>query len=389
MTQTAQTREGRRRCTPSQPTVQNAVDQEGRRRAAEHGRGRRRDGRGCPHRSASAPTTTRSTPSTTRRACRSADHKHPRAGWGQHGYHYKDATGELKEHDAQAERRSPPALSQAAEGRAADLRDHGHRDQGRPGGHLLRVRALGLADGRGGHVHETPAEQDLRWRAVLDVPEEPRSCGTPGKPRAGARPTVDLPVPDVNVTTAPVTLPPAPADGRHRPARRARAMMIVRDLRDARCSAGTVKVVDGPHTGDDGRGRGGRVAEHRGRASMRCQPRTLGVAGYRGRLLAGYSRRGADVWAGRARIAKALEEIVAGDEYEDLAAPPRRRAAVSRRRWLPARRRTRDAGGAIYARGLALTGAANAPLELTGNAVGLHLRRTTKARWATHLLAIG
>jgi hypothetical protein len=68
----------------------------------------------------------------------------------------------------QADRQAPPL--RRADRRAADLRDHGDRHEGRPGGHVLRLGALGLADGRRG-IHQAPAEQGVGRRAVLDVPQ--------------------------------------------------------------------------------------------------------------------------------------------------------------------------------------------------------------------------
>lgn len=83
----------------------------------------------------------------------------------------------------------------------------------------------------------------------------------------------------------------------------------------------------------------------------------------------------------------ALEEIVAGDEYEDLA------------RLLAAELLFRDADGyppdgeretlgRIYARGLALTGAGDRALVLTGNAWGF-LYENDEGPLGEHLRAIG
>ena len=180
--------------------------------------GRRARPTKAPTSTARAPTTTRSTRSTTRRARRSRTGARS-PGWGEHGFHYKDSTGALKERDGKLIDR--PRLSGSATDARQIFETTAIATKGAQAGtYYGSVRWGWRTDER--HLHEAPAVQGLRRCALLDVPEVGRAVEREQESSTGAN-TVDLPVPDVKVTTGPVTLKPTAADDRHRRCRSARA----------------------------------------------------------------------------------------------------------------------------------------------------------------------
>ena len=210
--------------------------------------------------------------------------------------------------------------------------------------------------------------------------------------RARARTTVDLPVPDVQVTTAPVTLQPRPsrwsdialpvgtrAPDRHRTSSR-------------RCSCGHRQGRRRPAHRRDGRGR---------RAPS---GRTSGTSGpemhARGQLARAPATRACSSPATAARP-EALAPMAAEPRRARARSWPATTTAISRAcspprcssaydRWLPAGRRRDTLGARSTRRGLALTRRrATRALVLTGNAWGFLLRGRRRPARRAPARAIG
>ena len=166
-------------------------------------------------------------------------------GWGEHGYHYKDSAGTLKEHDAKLI--DKPLLSNAQ----TDARQ------------IFETTAIATKGAQAGTYFGS-----VRWGWRVDggtytkLPLSKVSDGVPSSTflksaelwnastsSTGAA-TVDLPVPDVKVTTAAVTLqPPIPMVDIALPV--GTRLQVIQEYRPPLLK-GTVKVVDGPHTGITG-----------------------------------------------------------------------------------------------------------------------------------------
>jgi hypothetical protein len=159
---------------------------------------------------------------------------------GQHGWHYKDAAGQPKTQEA-------------------ELVDTPRRDGAQTDSHqVFETTALATKGAQLGTYYGS-----IRWGWRTDaagnlttIPLEKVSDGVPsstflkaaglwnqGASESGAA-NIDLPLPDVKVTTAPITVqPPAPAPAVELPA--ATRLQVISGFLGPR----TVKVVDGPHTG--------------------------------------------------------------------------------------------------------------------------------------------
>ena len=166
-------------------------------------------------------------------------------GWGEHGYHYTDSTATLKEHDAKLI--DKPLLSNAQ----TDARQ------------IFETAAIATKGVQAGTYYGS-----VRWGWRTDggtytkLPLSKVSDGVPSSTflksaelwnastsSTGAA-TVDLPVPDVKVTTGAVTLqPPIPMLDVALPV--GTRLQVVQEYRPPLLK-GTVKVVDGPHTGITG-----------------------------------------------------------------------------------------------------------------------------------------
>jgi hypothetical protein len=171
-------------------------------------------------------------------------------GWGEHGFHFKDGTGTLMQRDGKLI--DKPRLS----GAQTDARQ------------IFETTAIATKGAQAGTYYGS-----VRWGWRTDggtytkLPLSKVSDGVPSstflksaqlwnasKSSTGAD-TVDLPVPDVKVTTGPVTLRPRPPMI-DIPLPVGTRVQIVQDY-VVPLLAGTVKVVDGPDTGVTGEVDGG------------------------------------------------------------------------------------------------------------------------------------
>jgi hypothetical protein len=166
-------------------------------------------------------------------------------GWGEHGHHYTQA-GVIKEHDAKLidEPRAPGAAKDSRQiFETTALATKGAQ----AGTYYGSVRWGWRTDSAGTYTKLpfTKISEGVPSSTFLKSAE----IWNPGKSSTGAA-NVDLPVPDVKVTTAAVTLhPPVPL--REIPLPVGTRLQIVTDLVGPMLN-GTVKVVDGPHTGVTG-----------------------------------------------------------------------------------------------------------------------------------------
>jgi hypothetical protein len=176
----------------------------------------------------------------------SLDDPNTSPGWGQHGWHYTDKAKKVQHQDATLIDKPMRAGAQK------DSR------------HIFETTALATKGAQAGTYYgsvrwgwrtdgaETFTKLDLA-KVSDGVPSstflKAASIWNPGKSSTGAE-NVDLPIPDVKVTTGPVTLaPPVPMVDIALPV--GTRLQIVQDLVGPVLN-GTVKVVDGPHTGVTG-----------------------------------------------------------------------------------------------------------------------------------------
>ncbi|MGC1247194.1 MAG: DUF4157 domain-containing protein [Spirulinaceae cyanobacterium] len=181
-------------------------------------------------------------------------------GWGQHGYHYQDKSGELQHQDAIL--KDAPKLVRAE----------------KESGQIFETTALATKGLQSGTYYGS-----VRWGWRTDdqgnftkIPLSKVSDGVPSstfmksaelwnasKTSTGAD-TVDLPVVDVKITKGAVTLtPPAPMQTIALPV--GTRLQIIQEWHTPLLN-GTVKVIDGPHTGITGKvspGEWGNIADER------------------------------------------------------------------------------------------------------------------------------
>jgi hypothetical protein len=167
-------------------------------------------------------------------------------GWGQNGWHYKDKASKVQHQDAKLI--------------DTPMRGGAQKDSR----HIFETTALATKGAQAGtyfgsvrwgwRTDGAEAFTKIDLAKVSDgVPSSTflKAAGiwNPGKSSTGAE-NVDLPIPDVKVTTAPVTLVmPVPMVDISLPT--GTRLQIVREF-VAPLLAGEVKVVDGPHTGMTG-----------------------------------------------------------------------------------------------------------------------------------------
>ena len=177
---------------------------------------------------------------------KSLDDPNVAAGWGQLGYHYMDAAKAPKHQDA--------TLIDTP------MRPNAQKDSR----HIFETTALATKGAQSGTYYGS-----VRWGwrtdakgAFTKLPLEKVSDGVPsstflkaagiwnpGKSSTG-KDNLDLPIPDVQVTSGPVTLrPPVPMADIALPL--GTRLVIVNQIIGP-LAGGTVKVVDGPHTGVTG-----------------------------------------------------------------------------------------------------------------------------------------
>jgi hypothetical protein len=179
-------------------------------------------------------------------ASASLDDANRRPGSGQFGWHYTDKAKKVQHQDATL--------------KDAPVRGGAQKDSR----HIFETTALATKGAQAGTYYgsvrwgwrtdgaETFTKLDLA-KVSDGVPSatflKAASIWNPGKSSTGAE-NVDLPIPDVKVTTGPVTLrPPVPMVDIALPV--GTRLQIVRDF-VAPLLNGTVKVVDGPNTGVTG-----------------------------------------------------------------------------------------------------------------------------------------
>ena len=115
--------------------------------------------------------------------------------------------------------------------------------------------------------------------------------------------------------------------------------------------------------------------------------RDLGELGYRKLFLTADDSAVATVWRG-GENRQALEEIVAGEGYGDLERLLAAEVLFAEDGGFPPDG-ARDALGEVYARALALTGAGDRPIVLTGNLWGFLYHDEAEGPLGEHLLAAG
>ena len=113
----------------------------------------------------------------------------------------------------------------------------------------------------------------------------------------------------------------------------------------------------------------------------------LSRAGYRGLFLAGDHSSAASVWS-NGENRDALMEIVRSEPYSDLDRVLAAEVLFQNEAGFPPRGWD-DMLGQVYARALAITGAGNRPIVLTGNQWGFLYHGGGEGALGTHLLEVG
>jgi hypothetical protein len=173
------------------------------------------------------------------------------ASFGENGWHYKDKANKIKKHDALL--KDTPRAPGAQKDSRQIFETTALATKGvQAGTYYGSVRWGWRTDGTGAYTK-------IAVQKVSDgVPSSTflKSAGiwNPGKSSTGAA-NVDLPIPDVKITTAPVTLV-RPVPQLDIPLPLGTRLQVVREF-VVPLLAGEVKVVDGPHTGITGQVDGG------------------------------------------------------------------------------------------------------------------------------------
>ena len=169
------------------------------------------------------------------------------ARFGEHGHHFTDATKGLQEKNAwitDTPRRANAAKDSRQIFEVAALATKGAQ----AGTYYGSVRWGWRTDAAGAHtkVDLATVSEGVPSSTFLKAGEIWNASKTPG----GNKDTVNLPLPDVHVTTGPVTLkPPIPMVDIALPVG-TRLQIITQAIGPS--GDGTVKIVDGPHTGITG-----------------------------------------------------------------------------------------------------------------------------------------